>query len=134
MGPESVVGRPELPPFLLPIWLSLNVTASMSCANYDDWERCTWNRFHLLRLSRIQKFSKTSCVAHAVVGIVVVHDRVDLLGRALHLFNARHPLLQVGVRVVVAKANVWRRVAQVPVLVIAAVAARTSKLGRRHLM
>src|SRR5438874_6636933 len=24
-----------------------------------------------------QKFSKASCVAHAVVGIVVVHDRVD---------------------------------------------------------
>src|SRR5437667_97331 len=72
--------------------------------------------------------------AGGAVGAACCIGIAGMLGGPLHLLDARHPLLEVGVRVVVPKPNIRRRVAQVPRLVIAAVEPHHRQLARGHLM
>src|ERR1700738_2409572 len=62
-------------------------------------------------------------VLDRIVRVVVVHERVHLLGRPLHLFDARHPLGQLLDFIVVTETKVRRGAFDVPRLVVATVKA-----------
>src|SRR5258708_301170 len=87
-----------------------------------------------LLLPRLQQLLELLSVLDRIVRIVVVHERVHLLGRALHLFDAGHPFHKLLVLVVVTKTQIRRSTFEVPRLVVAAVKADDSEITRRHLM
>src|SRR3981081_240283 len=84
-------------------------------------------------LPRLEQLLKQLGVLYGVVGVVVVHERMDFLRRPLHLLDARYPLRKLLVLVVMAKAQIWWRSFDIPRLMVAAVQADDRQAARGHL-
>src|SRR3981081_3073745 len=84
-------------------------------------------------LPRLEQLLKQLGVLYGVVGVVVVHERMDFLRRPLHLLDARYPLRKLLVLVVMAKAQIWWRSFDIPRLMVAAVQAEGRQVARGHL-